>query len=106
MKAAFERNHILISPTRLDSQGVTSCEGMRSGLCVISCNTAAVPEFMDNESASLVEYDNYMQIVEEIEYLYYHRDECVKIARNARERVVKQCGYDATIAKAIKIIVE
>lgn len=106
MRKVFNDNIVLLSPTRFDSQGVTSGEGMSAGLCVISCNTAAVPEFMDEECASLVEYDNYMQIVEEIEYLYYHRDECVRKANKARERVVKQCGYDATIAKEIQRILE
>lgn len=101
MRECYKRSHILLSPTRLDSQGVTSGEGMSAGLCVISCNTTAVPEFMDESCASLVEYDNYMQIVEEIEYLYYHREECARKARNAHERVKKQCGYDATIKKEI-----
>lgn len=106
MKKCFERNHILLSPTRLDSQGVTSGEGMSAGLCVISCNTAAVPEFIDETCGSLVEYDNYMQIAEEVEYLYYHRDECMRKSRNAHERVKEQCGYDATIKKEIMRILE
>lgn len=106
MKKCFDRNHIMLSPTRLDSQGVTSGEGMSAGLCVISSSTAAVPEFMDETCASLVEYDNYMQIVEEIEYLYYHREECDRKSRNAHERVKRQCGYDATIKKEIMRILE
>lgn len=72
MKAAFGRNGILISPTRVDSQGVTACEAMSAGLSVISFNTAAIPEFLDEDCASLCEFDNYFQLADEIEYLYLH----------------------------------
>lgn len=57
MKAAFAEHGILIAPTRRDTQGVTTCEAMSAGLAVISCNTSAIPEYMDEDCASLYEYD-------------------------------------------------
>lgn len=97
---------ILLSPTRSDSQGVTNGEGMSMGMNVISCNTAAVPEFLDEECALLYEYDNYMQIADQIEFLYNHPEEFLRKSRLAVERVRKQCGYDNTVAKEIDLIVE
>lgn len=96
---------ILLSPTRSDSQGVTNGEAMSSGLNVISCNTAAIPEFLDEECALLYEYDNYMQIADEIEFLYYHPEEFLKRSQKAVERVRRQCGYDNTVAKEIRLII-
>ncbi len=104
MKAAFGRNGILISPTRVDSQGVTACEAMSAGLSVISFNTAAIPEFLDEDCASLCEFDNYFQLADEIEYLYLHPGEFLRKSQNAVNRVRKQCGYEATIKKEIELI--
>lgn len=106
MKARFKENGILLTPTRLDSQGVTACQGMSAGLAVISCNTAAVPEFMDEDCGSLYEFDNYIQMADEIEYLYFHPDEFLRKSQNAVKRVKSQCGYDATIAQEIRLITE
>lgn len=104
MKEEFSEYGICLSPTRRDTQGVTAGEAMSAGLCVISCNTAAIGEFMDEECASLYEYDNYMQMAEEIEFLYYHPDEFKKKAENGAKRVRSQCGYNETIAKEIELI--
>lgn len=104
MSALFKSNGILMAPTRMDSQGVTACEAMSAGLVVISCNTAAIPEFMDEDCASLYEFDNYFQLADEIEYLYYHPDEFLRKSQNAVRRVREQCGYEATIAKEIGLI--
>ena len=104
MKAAFAEHGILIAPTRRDTQGVTTCEAMSAGLSVISCNTSAIPEYMDEDCASLYEYDNYFQLADEIEYLYYHPDEFLRKSRNAVQRVRNQCGYEETIGRELKLI--
>ena len=104
MKAAFAEHGILIAPTRRDTQGVTTCEAMSAGLAVISCNTSAIPEYMDEDCASLYEYDNYFQLADEIEYLYYHPDEFLRKSRNAVQRVRNQCGYEETIGRELKLI--
>ena len=106
MKKCFDRNHIFLSPTRLDSQGVSTNEAMSAGLVAVSTNGTGIPEFIDNECGALVEYDNYVQIAEEIEYLYYHPEEYQRKSKNAVARMRKQCGYEATIQKEIELINE
>lgn len=104
MKALFDQNGILIAPTRRDTQGVTTCEAMSAGLAVISCNTSAIPEFIDEDCGSLYEFDNYYQLADEIEYLYYHPQEFLRKSQNAVRRVREQCGYEATIKREIELI--
>lgn len=104
MRTKFKENGILISPTRCDTQGVTACEAMSAGLAVISCNTAAIPEFINEDCGSLYEFDNYFQIADEIEYLYFHPEEFLRKSKNAVKRIRTQCSYDATIRKEIQII--
>lgn len=97
---------VFLSPTRRDTQGVTNGEAMSSGMTVISCNTSAIPEFMDEDCGCLYEYDNYFQMAENIEFLYYHPEEFQRRSQNAAKRVRKQCGYKATIDREIALIKE
>lgn len=106
MKELFASHGILLAPTRCDTQGVTACEGMSAGMAVISCNTAAVPEFMNEDCGSLYEFDNYMQLADEIAYLYYQPEEFLRKCKNASARMEGQCGFDATVRKEIKMIYE
>ncbi len=104
IRELFADHGILLSPTRCDTQGVTSCEGMSAGMVVISCNTAAVPEFISEDCGSLYEFDNYMQLADEIAYLYDHPEEFVKKGKNAAARMEKQCGLISTVQKELKLI--
>lgn len=104
MRRLFSENGIALMPTRRDTQGVTACEAMSAGLVVISCNTAAVPEFIDENCGSLYEFDNYFMVADEIEYLYYHPNEYISKSRQAVIRANEQCGYDATIKCELKLI--
>ncbi len=79
---------------------------MSAGMAVISCNTAAVPEFMNEDCGSLYEFDNYMQLADEIAYLYYQPEEFLRKCKNASARMERQCGFDATVRKEIKMIYE
>lgn len=106
MKELFGRNGIFLSPTRMDTQQVTSCEAMSAGMAVITCNVGAINEFMDEECASLFEGENYFMMAEEIEYLYFHPEEYLKKCKNAKIRAEKQCGYDNTIQKEIELILQ
>ncbi len=106
MRELFGRNGIFLSPTRADSQQVISGEAMSAGMAVITCNVGAINEFMNEECASLFEYENYFMMAEEIEYLYFHPEEYLKKCKNARIRAEKQCGYDNTIQKEIDLILQ
>lgn len=100
----FRKNGVFLSPTRSDTQGVIANEAMAAGMAVISCNTAAIPEFIDEDCGSLFEFDNYWMMADEIEYLYYHPDEFLRKSANAARRMREQCGFAATIERELQII--
>lgn len=104
MKQLFSENGIFLSPTRMDSHQVTASEAMAAGMAVITSNAGPMREFMDEECASIFEFDNYMMMAEEIEYLYYHPEAFLKICRNAKIRSREQCGDDKTVAREIELI--
>src|SRR5690606_6953555 len=51
---------IFITPTRMDSQGVSRDEAMSSGLVPITTNVTAIPEFVNSECGMLVDGEDYM----------------------------------------------
>jgi len=106
MRTLFHKNGVLIAPTRRDTQGVTTCEAMSAGLAVISCNTSAIPEYINEDCGSLYEFDNYFQLADEIEYLFSHPEEFLRKSRNAVKRVREQCGFEATIQKELQLITD
>lgn len=106
MAEKFKQYGIFLSPSRTDTQNVLNGEAMSAGMTVISCRTAAIPEFIDNDCGCLYEFDNYFQMAEKIEFLYYHPEEFLRKCKNAAMRVRKQCGYDVTIKKEIELIKE
>ena len=99
-----EEYGVFLNPTRWDSQGVSRDEAMSSGLVVVTTNNSAIPEFIDNASGRVVEPENPQALADAIEYLYKNPYEFLKLSRNASERVKKQCGFDQTIKKEIKLI--
>lgn len=106
MAEKFMQYGIFLSPTRIDTQNVSNGEAMSAGMTVISCRTAAIPEFIDNTCGYLYEFDNYFQMADQIEFLYYHPKEFLRRCKNAAIRVRQQCGYDSTIKKEIELIKE
>jgi len=104
VRELFQENGIFLAPTRLDAQGVIANEAMAAGMAVISCNTAAIPEFIDEDCGSLFEFDNYWMMADEIKYLYDHPDEFLRKSANAARRMREQCGYAATIGRELQII--
>ena len=104
MRDLFCGNGIFLSPTRRDTQGVTSCEAMAAGMAVVTSSVGAVPEFIDEDCGSLFEYDNYWMMAEDIEYLCTRPDEFLRKSRNAVQRVRTQCGYEQTIGKELQLI--
>lgn len=95
---------IFLTPTRMDSQGVSRDEAMSSGLVPITTNVTAIPEFVDETCGVLVEGEDYMAMANAVENLYRSPEKFLALSRNAHKRVRKQSGLDETILKEIRII--
>ncbi|HEY9032260.1 MAG TPA: glycosyltransferase [Kangiella sp.] len=94
---------IFLTPTRMDSQGVSRDEAMSSGLVPITNNVAAIPEFVDESCGFLVEPESYHGLADAIETLYKDEQLFLKMSKNASKRVRQQSNFDLTIKKEIEL---
>jgi glycosyltransferase involved in cell wall biosynthesis len=104
--AELHRGHgVFMAPTRFDSQGVSMCEAMASGLVPVSTRITAIPEFVeDRVSGMLAAPENPVDIADQIEMLYYNAELYGSLSRRAAARVREQCGFAATVGREIALI--
>ena len=95
---------IFITPTRMDSQGVSRDEAMSSGLVPITTDITAIPEFVDAESGILTPPENYKAMSKGILDLYDDPDKFLQMSRNAANRVRKQTDSRLIIDAELKLI--
>jgi len=95
---------IFITPTRMDSQGVSRDEAMSSGLVPITTDITAIPEFVDTESGVLTPPEDYKAMSEGILELFNNPNKFMEMSRNAAKRVRKQTDSKIIIDAELKII--
>ncbi len=96
---------VFLAPTRFDSQGVSMCEAMASGLVTISTNISAIPEFVEHETTGLLGApESAMDIADLIEMLYLDPDLFQGVSARAAATIREQCGADATIYRELELI--
>ena len=95
---------IFITPTRMDSQGVSRDEAMSSGLVPITTDITAIPEFVDSESGILAPPEDYKAMSKGILELYNNPDKFMQMSRNAAKRVRKQTDSKLIIDAELKLI--
>lgn len=96
---------VLLCPTRQDSQGVSMCEGMSSGLVPISTYNTAIPEFVENgESGLLIEKNSSELLAEKILYISRNPNEFKKMSKNSASYIRSICSSELTIKRELKII--
>ncbi|WP_141082349.1 glycosyltransferase family 4 protein, partial [Campylobacter lanienae] len=104
IKSYHDNYGIFLTPTRMDSQGVSRDEAMSSGLVAITTNVAAIPEFVDNSCAIVVEPENPKALADAIEYLYHNPDAFLKLSKAGNNRVKSQSGFKQTILKELELV--
>ncbi|UAL52026.1 MULTISPECIES: glycosyltransferase family 4 protein [Metabacillus] len=97
---------IFLSPSRMDSQGVSLGEAMSSGLVPVTSGVYAIPEFIDDSCGFLAESEDYKGLAEAIEYLYYHPKAFLQKSEEAAHIVRYQCGKNKMIQAELKEITE
>lgn len=95
---------VLLTPTRMDAQGVSRDEAMLSGLVPVTTRVAAIPEFVDADCGLVVEPENPVALADALESL--HRDAKLfqRLSRGASERVRRQSGFGTTIQRELELI--
>ncbi|TDL78954.1 glycosyltransferase family 4 protein [Peribacillus frigoritolerans] len=97
---------VFLSPSRMDSQGVSLGEAMSSGLVPVTSGVYAIPEFIDDSCGFLAEGEDYMGLAEAIEYLYYNPKAFLQKSEEAAHIVRYQCGKHKMIQAELKEITE
>lgn len=95
---------IFLTPTRMDSQGVSRDEAMSSGLIAITNRVTAIPEFVDDDSGILVDGEDYIGMADAVERIYLDPDEFKRLSRNASQRVRNQSDSKIVIKRELEIL--
>lgn len=99
------KHGVFLCPTRFDSQGVSMCEAMSSGLVPVSTKIAAIPEFVNpNESGLLAQPESPQSLADLVEELYFDSDEFQRLSTSAARKVREKCSTEATVLKEIDLI--
>ncbi len=96
-------NGIFLCPTRQDSQGVSMCEAMASGLVPITSHNTAIPEFVTNRVTGFTT-KNYIEIADSIEQLYNNADLFSKMSKATAQSVISKCNPVDIIDKELNLI--
>ena len=94
---------IFLTPTRMDSQGVSRDEAMSSGLVPVTNSVTAIPEFVDNECGILAEGENYKQMAMGILELYNDPKRFKLLSLGSSTRVRRQSSTEMIITKEIEL---
>ena len=95
---------VFLSPTRMDSQGVSRDEAMASGLVPITNNVTAIPEFVDELCGILAKENDYISLAEGMVRLYNNSEIFLEMSERSAQRVRKQSSYEQTIVKELDLI--
>lgn len=95
---------VFLTPTRMDSQGVSRDEAMASGLVPITNMVESIPEFIDENCALGVPAEDYKAMADAVEKLYNDPDLFLKLSQAASERVRRQSGFEQTIQREMDLI--
>lgn len=95
---------VFLTPSRMDTQGVSRGEAMSSGLVPVASDVAAVPEFVDEESGLLAPPEDVEALADAMSRLADDPDLFLRLSRGATERVKQQAGRDVVIEQELRII--
>ncbi|QWC25067.1 glycosyltransferase family 4 protein [Bacillus haikouensis] len=94
---------VFLCPTRQDSQGVSMCEAMSSGLVPITSNNTAIPEFVSSEAGYLTD-NKVKSIVAAIEDLYFNKEEFTKRSYSSNKIIYDKCKQTEIVSREITFI--
>lgn len=94
---------IMLVPTRWDSQGLTCCEAMSSGLVPVTTRTAAVPEYVPEDAGMLCPPEDALALADAILALQASPSTFLSMSRRAAA-AAGVCHIDRTISREAGIV--
>jgi len=104
MRKLFHSHGVKLVPSRWDSQGLTACEAMHSGLVPLTSSVGGLREYTDTESAVIAELDDAQALIDGYVDLYENPDKYLKMSAAAHEKAAKTCGPVNTTDREIALI--
>ncbi|TDL93358.1 glycosyltransferase [Macrococcus brunensis] len=99
-------NGIYLGPSRHDSQGVSLCEAMSSGLVPISNDIGAIAEFVEHgRSGFLAGRDQVDEMVFYIEKLINNPELFMQMSVYASDMIIKKTGTENVIKKELEVMI-
>jgi len=103
--AKIHKEHgILLSPARMDTQGVNRDEAMSSGLVAIANDVGGTREFINNDVGYLLKKGDYKAMAKAVIELIENPELFKQKSQRASKHTRKVSGYDETIGKELEII--
>jgi glycosyltransferase involved in cell wall biosynthesis len=98
-------NGLFLCPTRQDSQGVSMCEAMASGLVPITSKSSAIPEFVTHGTSGFLTNGS-EGIADAFRRLYRDPQLFERMSRTAADDIRAKCGIDHVVARELGAIQE
>lgn len=103
--AALHREYgVFLTPSRIDSQGVSRDEAMSSGLVPITNRVSAIPEFVDESCAFLADPEDWKEMANAIRRLYADPHLFSQMSAAAARRVRTQSNVEQTIGRELDLM--
>lgn len=105
IKKLHQQNGIIFIPTRQDSQGVSMCEGISSGLVPITSFNTAIPEFVSEDYGFLVKGNQIKEFVKIFENIYYNKN--IYLNKQKQTKILtERLGNEKILKEELKLINE
>lgn len=105
MSELYSSHHIALCPTRFDTQGVTLCEAMLTGLVCITHALPAIKEYADSSSCYMAESTNYMEYGDLIHQAVNENAETLaSIGKQASEDINSKFSISNTVGLEMDLI--
>lgn len=94
---------IFLCPSRWDTQGVSMCEAMASGLVPITTPVGGIPEYTTDQ-VSCFHVKSPRQIADKVEYLYHNPQAFLDMSRQAAIEIDQKCKLVNTVMSEIQLM--
>lgn len=103
--AEIHRNKgIFLCPTRWDTQGVSMCEAMSSGVIAATNAVSCIPEFMREDTGILAGEEDYIGIADGIEELYNNPELFLEKSKVGSDWIIQKTGKNTVIPEELEEI--
>lgn len=93
----------VVAPSRLEGQGLLSCEALATGMPAASTRVGAIPEFIQDEFSALADHPTPEEIAEAVRAVHSRLPLSAAQALSVRDRIVSICGSQRIVRADIDL---